>query len=76
MASPAVALPIEYPFDLPDLHIRTVTSFDDFVDLGPVWNDLLAKADIDHPFLEFLWIRTWLERVWQGALDARWRGAS
>ena len=37
VASPAVALPIEHPLDLPDLHIRTVTAFDDFVDLEPVF---------------------------------------
>jgi CelD/BcsL family acetyltransferase involved in cellulose biosynthesis len=74
VASPAVAeVPKRLPsrdcegavhkrrIEQPDLHIRTITSLEEFAELEPVWNDLLEKSDVDHPFLEYLWIRTWLE---------------
>lgn len=61
MASTAVAFPFEKRVDVPDLHIRAITSVKEFTDLEQIWDGLLEKAEIDHPFLEYLWIRTWLE---------------
>jgi CelD/BcsL family acetyltransferase involved in cellulose biosynthesis len=61
VASAAVAVPIESPLDWADLHVHAITSLTELANLEPIWNDLLEKADIDHPFLEYLWIRTWLE---------------
>lgn len=60
MASPAVALPVESSGQR-ELQIRVITSLTDFAELEPVWNEVLAKSETDHPFLEYLWIRTWLE---------------
>lgn len=43
------------------LRIRAITSPEDFAALEPVWNSVLRRARIDHPFLEYTWARTWWE---------------
>ena len=50
----------------PDLSVELVSDPDSFVDMEPVWNDLLEKAGIDHPFLTHQWVRTWWESFGNG----------
>ncbi len=42
-----------------EIHVETVTGYQAFLDLEPVWNELAAAAGLDHPFLEHVWIRAW-----------------
>jgi len=44
-----------------EIRIETISSYQDFLDLEPVWNEVAEAAEIDHPFLEHAWIRTWWE---------------
>ena len=44
-----------------EIRVETVTDYQAFLDLEPVWNELAAVAGLDHPFLEHVWIRTWWE---------------
>lgn len=44
-----------------EIRVETVTDYQAFLDLEPVWNELAAVASLDHPFLEHVWIRTWWE---------------
>lgn len=44
-----------------EIRVETVTDYASFMDLEPVWKDVLARASVDHPFLEFDWVRTWWE---------------
>lgn len=44
-----------------EIRVETVTGYQAFLDLEPVWNELAAVAGLDHPFLEHVWIRTWWE---------------
>src|SRR3954467_14337848 len=48
--------------------VRVLTTFEDFLDLEPAWNRVLADADIPHPFMEHSWVRTWLECFGQKSL--------
>lgn len=50
-----------------ELRIRTVTTPEDFLALEPLWNDVLRRAAIDHPFLEYAWVRTWWECFGRGS---------
>lgn len=45
----------------PDLSVELVADPDSFIDMAPLWNDLLEKAGIDFPFLTHQWVRTWWE---------------
>ncbi len=50
----------------PALRIRTITTPDEFLALEPVWHDVLRRAEIGHPFLEYAWVRTWWECFGRG----------
>src|SRR5579864_3072372 len=41
------------------LEIEVLRDYASFLDLEPVWNRLADQADLDHPFLEHAWLRTW-----------------
>jgi len=38
---------------------ETISDYQSFLDLAPVWDDAVRVAEIDHPFLEHAWLRTW-----------------
>lgn len=41
------------------LHIEEINTFEEFLKLEPIWNDLLAKSNVDFPFLTFEWLKSW-----------------
>lgn len=43
------------------IRVEVVSGYQAFLDLKPEWDRLAAAADLDHPFLEHDWIRTWWE---------------
>jgi CelD/BcsL family acetyltransferase involved in cellulose biosynthesis len=51
----------------PVLHVEAVTGYEPFLELEPIWNRLVDEADIDHPFLEHVWVRTWWECFGSGS---------
>lgn len=56
-ASPLpAAVPVEE-----EICVETISGDQAFRDLEPAWNELAAKAGLDHPFLEYIWVRTWWE---------------
>src|SRR3989442_3072916 len=55
---------VEYPearVDAPLLRVTEVSDFRSFLDLEPVWDSLVQRAGICHPFLTHTWVRTWWE---------------
>jgi len=44
-----------------EIHVETISGYQEFVDLEPVWNEVAEAAGLDHPFLEHAWVRTWWE---------------
>jgi CelD/BcsL family acetyltransferase involved in cellulose biosynthesis len=51
----------ERPAAHPAIRVETVSSYHAFLNLEPVWNQLVEASGIDHPFLEHVWVRTWWE---------------
>jgi len=49
------------------LTIRTVSGYEEFVALEPVWRAVAAGARLEHPFLEHAWVRTWWESFGAGS---------
>src|ERR1035441_5359138 len=49
------------------IRIETITGYQSFVDLEPVWNEVAEAAGLDHPFLEYAWVRTWWESFGAGS---------
>lgn len=45
----------------PGLSVETVSDYQSFSDLEQVWNRLVEEAGIDHPFLNYEWMRAWWE---------------
>jgi CelD/BcsL family acetyltransferase involved in cellulose biosynthesis len=50
-----------------EIRIETIDDLRSFLDLEPVWNAVAEAAELDHPFLEFLWVRTWWESFGAGS---------
>jgi len=44
-----------------EIRVETISDYQDFLDLEPVWNEVAEAAGLDHPFLEHAWVRTWWE---------------
>ena len=44
---------------LPEIRVREVSSYGAFLNLEPVWTQVVNKAAQGNPFLEFAWARTW-----------------
>jgi CelD/BcsL family acetyltransferase involved in cellulose biosynthesis len=44
-----------------EIRVETVSDYQAFLDLEPVWNEVAEAAGLDHPFLEHAWVRTWWE---------------
>jgi CelD/BcsL family acetyltransferase involved in cellulose biosynthesis len=45
----------------PKVRTETISDYQAFLDLEPAWDRVVRDADIDHPFLEHAWLRTWWE---------------
>ena len=43
------------------LRMEAVSSYNEFLSLKPVWNSLLAKSDMDVPFISFEWFELWFK---------------
>src|SRR5438094_3478787 len=41
------------------LTVETISDFGSFLSLAPVWDHLVERAGIDHPFLRHDWVRIW-----------------
>jgi len=41
------------------VHVKVVTDYSEFAGLAPIWNRLLERSRIDHPFLTHEWITIW-----------------
>jgi len=68
MTSPsAIADPLEDSPVHAKIRIETITGHKAFLDLEPVWNEVAAAAGLDHPFLEYAWVRTWWESFGAGS---------
>ncbi len=57
---------VETPFTravpgLAEIRVETISEYQAFLDLEPVWNEVAEAAGLDHPFLEHAWVRTWWE---------------
>jgi|ERR1017187_5480299 CelD/BcsL family acetyltransferase involved in cellulose biosynthesis len=50
-----------------DIRIDTITDDQSFLDLEPVWNEVAEAAGLNHPFLEYAWVRTWWESFGAGS---------
>ena len=49
------------------ISVETVSDYSAFLKLEPVWNQLVEAAEIEHPFLEHAWVRTWWESFGSGS---------
>jgi len=50
-----------------ETRIETITDYQSFLNLEPVWNEVAEAAGLDHPFLEYAWVRTWWECFGSGS---------
>jgi CelD/BcsL family acetyltransferase involved in cellulose biosynthesis len=49
-----------------DLRVETFTDIEAFLKLEPTWDDLVERAQIDHPFLTHACVRSWWEAFGAG----------
>jgi len=49
------------------IRVDVVSSYQEFLNLQPEWDLLSEAAQLDHPFLEFEWIRTWFDCCGKGS---------
>lgn len=54
------------PRPAPVLTVETVSDFQSFLDLEPIWNPLVEEAGLAHPFVTHEWVRTWWESFGAG----------
>ncbi len=47
--------------------IEIITTGERLAEIGPLWDQLIARAGLTHPFLTHDWIRTWWECFGSGA---------
>lgn len=62
MAGGAKAEPLPGPVPVQaQIRVETISGYQAFLDLEPVWNQVAEASGLDHPFLEHAWVRTWWE---------------
>ena len=49
------------------MHVKVITEYSDFSALATIWNRLLDRSGIDHPFLTHEWITVWWNCFAEGA---------
>jgi CelD/BcsL family acetyltransferase involved in cellulose biosynthesis len=68
MASLAAARPLpEAALVHAEIRVETISDYQQFLDLEPVWDEVAEEAGLDHPFLEHAWVRTWWECFGDGS---------
>jgi len=50
-----------------EIRVEIIDGLQSFLDLEPIWNHVAEAAGLDHPFLEFIWVRTWWESFGAGS---------
>jgi CelD/BcsL family acetyltransferase involved in cellulose biosynthesis len=60
------ALPVSRRLPASDLRVDTVADSEKFLALEPIWDDLVERARIVHPFLTHAWVRSFLESFGKG----------
>jgi CelD/BcsL family acetyltransferase involved in cellulose biosynthesis len=50
------------------VHVKVLNTYSEFAELEPVWNRLLERSRIDHPFLTYEWISIWWNCFAEGAM--------
>jgi CelD/BcsL family acetyltransferase involved in cellulose biosynthesis len=55
------------PAPAPQIRVKTVRTYGEFLNLEPVWNRVVKAAGHDNPFLEFSWARTWWDCFGEGS---------
>ena len=62
MASLVAAMPLQEAEPIhAEIRVETISDYQQFLDLEPVWDEVAEAAGLDHPFLEHAWVRTWWE---------------
>ena len=51
----------------PEIRIETISEYQEFLNLQPIWDELVEAAGCDYPFLEHAWVRTWWESFGAGS---------
>ncbi|MBI4465506.1 MAG: GNAT family N-acetyltransferase, partial [Acidobacteria bacterium] len=51
--------PVQVVFTETTLNVEVVSDHSAFLNLEPVWDRLVERANIDHPFVTFPWVHTW-----------------
>ena len=67
--SAVIAEPLEKAAVHAAIRIEAITGHQSFLDLEPVWNAVAEAAGLDHPFLEYDWVRTWWESFGAGSTN-------
>jgi CelD/BcsL family acetyltransferase involved in cellulose biosynthesis len=68
MASLATAREVtEQAAGEPNLRVEAISDYQAFLNLEPVWDRLVEQAELEHPFLEHAWARTWWECFGSGS---------
>src|ERR1700733_14109214 len=49
-----------------EIRVQEISSYEAFLDLEPVWTQVVEAAALGNPFLEFAWARTWWECFGKG----------
>jgi CelD/BcsL family acetyltransferase involved in cellulose biosynthesis len=50
-----------------EIRVDVIGDLQSFLDLVPVWDEVAGAAGLDHPFLEYTWVRTWWESFGAGS---------
>jgi CelD/BcsL family acetyltransferase involved in cellulose biosynthesis len=51
-----------------EIRVESVSDYQAFLELEPIWNEVAQAAGLDHPFLEHAWVRTWWECFGAGSI--------
>ena len=50
----------------PACSVETITSYQRFLEIEPLWNALVDEANADNPFVRHEWVRSWWECFGEG----------
>ena len=43
------------------MNVEVITTAERLAEIGPIWDDLVARAGVTHPFVTHAWVQTWWE---------------
>jgi CelD/BcsL family acetyltransferase involved in cellulose biosynthesis len=61
MSTAAIAAPAHLPVTRSGRNVEVVSEHAALLRLQPIWDDLVERAGIEHPFLSHHWVSTWWE---------------